>query len=312
MTRASGLRVSGASRPRVVSKPLQGETPATHTVGKTVLLRSLIVAMMVASACAEPLDVSLVSEVTSIKPGTPFYVGLQLQHATGYHTYWKFAGIVGVPTGIEWQLPPGFKAGDIEWPEPQRVLMYQIKAQGYEGDVLLPIKITPPKDLPLGSKVVLQGKASWMCCGRECNPGFKDLSITLPVSEEVTRLDEAQHVKFEQARNTKPKTLAGWKVDAKRKNGVVELKLIALSEEAKAQATVIKDVIFFTDDGLINADKDQAFSKPAPGVLVMTLIVSEYAEKPESKELRGILQSPQSWSKDGTVKSVKIHAKFDE
>ncbi len=273
---------------------------------------SFIAAVLIGSAWAQPLDVTLVSEVTSIKPGSPFYVGLQLKHAPGYHTYWKFPGIVGVPTGIEWQLPPGFKADEIEWPEPQRVMMYQIKAQGYEGDVLLPVKITPPKDLPAGSKVVLQGKAGWMCCGRECNPDFKDLSITLPVSDEAPHMDEAQHLKFEQARKATPRPLAGWKISSKRKDGIVELKLIAQSVEAKAQATNIKGIIFFTDDGLINADKDQDLAKPTGGVIEMKLVISEYAEKPESKELIGILQSPQGWSKDGSVKSVSIQTKIDE
>ena len=272
----------------------------------------LAILMMATGACAEPLNVTLVSEVTSIKPGTPFYVGLQLKHAPGYHTYWKFPGIVGVPTGIEWQLPQGFTAGEIEWPEPQRVMMYQIKAQGYEGDVLLPVKITPPKDLPVGTKFQLQGKAGWMCCGRECNPDFKDLSITLPVIDEAPHLDEAQHVKFEQARNTVPNPLVGWKASARRKDGIVELKLVAESAEAKIKAESIKEIIFFTDGGLINADKEQTFAKPAPGELVMRLIVSEYAEHPDARELRGILQSPQGWSKDGSVKSVIIQANINE
>ena len=273
---------------------------------------SFILAALIGSAGAVPLEVTLVSEVASIKPGTPFYVGLQLKHAPGYHTYWKFPGIVGVPTGIEWQLPPGFTAGEIEWPEPQRVMMYQIKAQGYESDVLLPVKITPPKDLPVGTKVQLQGKAGWMCCGRECNPDFKDLSITLPVTNEAPRLNEAQHLKIEQARNTVPKPMAGWKVSARRRAGIVELKLVAESDEAKAQAERIKEIIFFTDDGLINADKEQTIARPAPGELDMGLVISEYAVHPESRELLGILQTPQGWSKDGTVKSVKIHVKIDE
>ncbi len=263
-------------------------------------------------AGAEPLEVLLISEVTSIKPGTPFYVGLQLKHAPGYHTYWKFPGIVGVPTGIEWQLPPGFKVDEIEWPEPQRVMMYQIKAQGYEGDVLLPVKITPPKDLPIGTKVQLQGKAGWMCCGRECNPGFKDVSITLPVSDDAPRMDEALRAKFAQSRDAVPKHLAGWKVSATRHDGIVNLRLTALSEEAKARSSVIKDMIFFTNDGLINADKVQTFSKPAPGELMMKLEVSQYAEHPDAKELSGILQTPQGWSKDGSVKSVIIHAHVNE
>src|SRR5688572_10915548 len=49
---------------------------------------------------AEPLTIELVSEVASIQPGSPFYVGLHLKHKEHYHTYWKFPGIVGVPTDM--------------------------------------------------------------------------------------------------------------------------------------------------------------------------------------------------------------------
>ena len=134
-------------------------------------------------AVDNPLSIELVSEVTAIQPGKPFYVGLHLDHPRGYHTYWKYTGIVGIPTAMEWKLPKGWKAEPIEWPEPERVFMFQIKAQGFHGEKLLPMRITPPKKLQTGKTVKLEGKARWMCCGRDCNPGFKELSVELPVGD---------------------------------------------------------------------------------------------------------------------------------
>ena len=46
------------------------------------------------------LKIGLVSEVTSIKPGQPFHVGLFIQHEKGWHTYWKQPGVVGVQIAI--------------------------------------------------------------------------------------------------------------------------------------------------------------------------------------------------------------------
>ncbi len=258
-----------------------------------------------------PLRVSLVSEAAAIIPGEPFYVGLYLQHREGEHTYWKFPGIVGVPTGIEWKLPEGFQAGPIEWPEPQSVLMYQIKAQGYEGNVLLPVRITPPKTLKPGTTVVLSGQASWMCCGRVCNPGLKALSIEMKIAV-AGGVDDKWQAKFNAARAAAPRPLAGWKAEAKRAGAEVHLKLTAISEEAKQRAAAIKAMIFFTDDGLINADKPQIFASPEPGVLEMKLIISEYATDPKTKELNGILQTPLGWSPDGTVKSFSLRVKLAE
>ncbi|HYF36494.1 MAG TPA: protein-disulfide reductase DsbD domain-containing protein, partial [Prosthecobacter sp.] len=150
----------------------------------TIILGSSALLLPTASA-QTGLKIQLVPEVTAIAPGQPFFVGLFIQHEPGYHTYWKFPGIVGVPTSISWSLPPGFTAGPLEYPEPETTMMFQIRAQGYERDLLLQTRITPPADLPLGQKITLTGQASWMCCGRSCHPGQKTLTLTLPVAADA-------------------------------------------------------------------------------------------------------------------------------
>ncbi len=259
-------------------------------------------------ATANPLRIALVSEVTSIQPGHPFYVGLHLRHPQGYHTYWKFPGIVGVPTGAAWTLPKGFTAGSIEWPEPQRVFMFQIKAQGYDGEIVLPVLITPPQDLAPDSKVKLAVKASWMCCGVDCNPGFKDLSIELPVKASVPKTDERWQGLFQVAHETVPTMLQGWQVTAARNGDHVLLKLTAQTEAAQQQCAKIKDMTFFTEDGFINADKEQHFAKPKPGVITMDLLVSEYATQPKATQFSGVLRTPQGWEQGSAGHSVSVVA----
>jgi DsbC/DsbD-like thiol-disulfide interchange protein len=255
-----------------------------------------------------PLRIDLVSEVTSIQPGQPFYVGLHLQHPQGYHTYWKFPGIVGVPTGAAWTLPKGFSAGPIEWPEPQTVFMYQIKAQGYNGEIILPILITPPKDLAPDSRVKLAVKASWMCCGVDCNPGFKDLSLELPVKDVAPQADERWHHLFQIAHETVPASLQGWQVAAQRDGDRVLLKLTAQTEAAQEQCAKIKEMTFFTGDGFINASKDQRFAKPQPGVITLDLPVSEYATDPKATQFAGVLKTPQGWTPGSPAHSVSVSA----
>lgn len=258
-----------------------------------------------------PLRIALVSEVKTIAPGKPFYVALHLQHQPGDHTYWKFPGVVGVPTGMEWKLPEGFKAGPIEWPEPQKVLMFQIKAQGYEGEVLLPMQITPPKDLRAGRKITLSGQATWMCCGRTCHPGVKDLSLDLMVAADAP-LDQNWHGKFELARASRPAELAGWEAHARRAGGEITLTLTASDDVARERARLIKDVLFFSEDGLVNVDKPQAFSKPAADMIELKLAVSEYTTDPQATELIGVVQTQEGWNKDGTVKSAIVRVKISE
>jgi hypothetical protein len=51
----------------------------------------------------------------------PVWVGLQLAHQPEWHTYWKNAGDSGLPTQLQWTLPPGVSAGDIAWPVPKKI-----------------------------------------------------------------------------------------------------------------------------------------------------------------------------------------------
>ena len=68
----------------------------------------------------ELVRASLISDVNSIAPGQKFRVGVLYRIEPGWHVYWKYSGDSGIPTKIEWQLPQGFKVGDLQWPLPMR------------------------------------------------------------------------------------------------------------------------------------------------------------------------------------------------
>src|SRR5688572_21349047 len=63
----------------------------------------------------------LVAEHTAAIPGGSIAVALKLRHTKGWHTYWRNPGDSGLPTTIRWQLPEGVRAGEIQWPMPQRI-----------------------------------------------------------------------------------------------------------------------------------------------------------------------------------------------
>ena len=274
-------------------------------VGAYVIATFCVLAMS-QTAMADPVKIELVGESKSIQPGKPFYVALHLDHKKNYHTYWKFPGIVGVATNMDWHLPTGWKADAIEWPEPIRVMMFTIQAQGYHGELVLPIKITPPANLKAGEKVTLSGKAAWMACYRECNPGFKELSLTLPVSDETPVFDTRLGKLFAEARAAMPKPLKGWDLSAKRRDDKIVLRLSPESAEAEKKSTSITEIFFFTVDGLIDASKPQTFRQEKDGTLIMELLVSEYATKPLPTSLNGLLQTSDSWTTPGASKSARI------
>ncbi len=133
---------------------------------------------------AGELQAGLIAEKTAIAPGQTLTVGLRLIHDPHWHTYWRNPGDSGLPTQLEWQLPPGWKAGAIQWPTPKRIAVGPLANFGFEGDVVLPVELTAPASVA-GSEVRIVAKASWLVCKDVCIPGDAVLALRLPVAQDV-------------------------------------------------------------------------------------------------------------------------------
>ena len=144
-----------------------------------------------ASVPASPLvRVELLSETQSIRPGDTFWLALRQQIHPGWHTYWGVnPGDAGEPTRVEWTLPAGFTAGEIAWPYPARFPVGIAMSYGYEGEVVLPIPITAPRDLAPGTSVPLRAQASWLVCEKVCVPEEAAIALSVPVADEAPRPD---------------------------------------------------------------------------------------------------------------------------
>lgn len=144
-----------------------------------------------------------------IQAGETIYLGLLFEHADGWHTYWKNPGDSGLPTELQWQLPEGWTAGEIEWPSPLKLRIGELANYGYEGRRLLPVPVTIPADwqakAPANpfeppSAVSIELQANWLVCKLECIPESGSFSLSLPI--EVSSALYAQD--FEQARRDRP------------------------------------------------------------------------------------------------------------
>src|SRR5262245_9211909 len=67
------------------------------------------------------VEARLVSERIGLVPGKTAWLALHFKIRPGWHTYWLNPGDAGEKTDIAWTLPPGFLAGAIEWPAPERL-----------------------------------------------------------------------------------------------------------------------------------------------------------------------------------------------
>lgn len=245
------------------------------------------------------LTVELVSEVKSVTPGQPFLAGLLIKHDPGHHTYWRNPGLAGVATRLEWSLPKGWTAGEIEWPAPDKVMMALIQTHGYERDVLLMVKITPPAQC--GTTVTLKTKASWMCCARQCNPGFCDLDLELAVSAgKGPDWNAKLHPLFEKERTQLPVAVGDWSFSAQRKG----MKVVLSGTPASPNVKLPDKPVFFSSDNLICSHPAQVWRASEGGSFEAELEMSGFLPKDQTK-LRGLLRGEPGWNA-GDSRAVEI------
>lgn len=149
---------------------------------------ALVLLAQAGSLVAQPVrtdnvEAELVAATDAIVPGHALVAGLRLKHDEHWHTYWQVPGDSGLPTRVKWKLPPGWTAGPIEWPLPQRLPVGPLMNFGYEGEVLLLATLTPPANLTAGTSVRIAARGEWLICKDVCIPGGADLRLELPVRD---------------------------------------------------------------------------------------------------------------------------------
>lgn len=147
----------------------------------------------------ELVKAELLAKTTAIVPGQPFRVGVLLKMVPGWHTYWKFPGDAGIPTEIKWKLPPGWKAGEIQWPIPLKLVEPgDIQIYGYHDEVLLIQELTPPASIA-DKSVKLSAEADWLVCEKICIPGGGTVGLELPVTDSSSLANEETFGRYERS-----------------------------------------------------------------------------------------------------------------
>ena len=156
-----------------------------------------------AEVVAEDWAVSyeLVAEDTGILPERPFWLALSAKLEPGFQTYGKDAGDVGMPTSIDWKLPPGFEVVGVSWPPPKRFDKEGVTSYGYDQDFVLLAEIKPPKGLEKGHAYKLGAVVHWVACDDgHCVPGDTDIATALPAVTAMPSKDDHSVPLFQEAR----------------------------------------------------------------------------------------------------------------
>jgi len=150
--------------------------------------RSLIILALFASgqfayaatsevATGPAVEARLISVEDGVAPGTrALSLGLDLQLAEGWKTYWRSPGEVGIPPSIDWAGSENLTTAEMLWPAPKRFTAFGIENFGYQDRVVFPIRVetTTP-----GAAVNLQAQVNLLVCSEVCVP--QDFLLTLDI-----------------------------------------------------------------------------------------------------------------------------------
>jgi thiol:disulfide interchange protein len=255
----------------------------------------------------------LIPQKTLIEAGKSFDVILHLHSDPEWHTYWINPGDAGLATTIKWTLPPGFAAGPIQWPTPEKHNMGPLMTYGYAGDVYLLTTITPPNS-NLPEHFDIKAKASWLVCKEECIPGKGEFSLSFNSGAAKQGVPVNNTKFFEQARIRLPIPNTQWDVKAGYNNkpgisGTSDQALwIQFTLKSNEQPIRVGHLYFFPEQAnALNANEDDN-SKPDSekplSEFLLTLTLQQNGEKPP--QVSGVLVSDQPLM--GGAKAVYISA----
>lgn len=280
--------------------------PLSYFFGQTILILSLLFTVFSLPILAQVQqsqhsEAELVSEVESIQPGQPFWVALRLKAEEHWHTYWQNPGDSGLATSIKWELPTGFSADPILWPYPERIDVPPLTSFGYDGEVFLLVKITPPSTIS-ESNVKLVGNSKWLICKELCLPAGAKVELTLPVKNETPKLNAKWSQAFADTRTKHPITSTEWQFSAATNKDEILIKVVP---PVNFKGEINKLTFFPTEGEVVQNSGNQNLQKTGNDYTLTIKRAPEITEIP--KELKGVLVSSTPWKTDGKEKAVAVN-----
>ena len=259
----------------------------------TILLACLLaVSATRAAFAAGTMDLvraSLVSENRSVEAGVPFWVAVRLEMSEGWHVNWLNPGDAGLAPTVDWELPEGFEAGDLQWPHPEKFALPELSIYGYEGDVFLLTEITPPASVD--APVLIKARVTWLACSDACVPGEAKLELELDASERAAA-DPRWVSAFAKTRTALPAVAEGWRFSAR----LFDDRLSLTASPPGGEDVVLKHVALYPSaEGLIESAPPQRLSRNG-GDFVLDVARSKIGLDAPPR-LQGVLVSESGWGR---------------
>lgn len=191
------------------------------------------------TAKTDQVEVELLASAEAVRPGDRIWIGVYQNIIPHWHTYWKNPGDSGLPTRIQYQLPPGANVGDIQWPTPEKFVLGPVVNYGYQDQVTLLSPLTIAETTPVGSPLRITAEVNWLVCEEICIPQQASLTIELPVVDKISPVgSEPPRIRAARAAWPQP---APWPAELIAAGDRAELRL------ANAQVLADQKLEFFPD-----------------------------------------------------------------
>ena len=240
------------------------------------------------------VEAELIARNAAFQPGQPIEIALRLKIIDHWHTYWRNPGDSGLPTRMQWTLPPGFSAGEIAWPYPKKLPLGPLMNFGYEGDVLHLVAIKAPANLNAGSTVEFKAKADWLVCSDVCIPESADLVLALPVVASTPLADARWASSFSAANAALPFAVTSNEGRARLANGQAVLSVSLAPNFVPTTGEI--SFYPYTADIIANAAKQVRATGTAPTDLRLSVPLAENAPTTLAT-IDGVLVSSSGWGK---------------
>jgi len=195
--RASATFLRAAFAAAVIAAPTAPAATASESIAKADV--------------TEPIRAEIVSESAALVPGRTTAIGILFRIEPGWHLFWEGCNQTGYPITVKAQLPEGFRALDLVWPAPERLVSPgEILDHVYDDDVLVILPVEAPTTLDEGKPAVFRFDLEWVACREACVAGDTTIAIDLPVAPAASAAAPSQHTAlFEAARRRAPGPAGG-------------------------------------------------------------------------------------------------------
>jgi len=248
--------------------------------------------------------VQLVSEQAAVVPGGTFWVGLELVLDDGWHVYWQNPGDSGLTPKIKWALPSGIKAGDIQWPYPERINIGPLTSFGYEHEVLLLVPVSLDGAIQSPSNINLHARVDWLACQDICIPGKAELNLTLPLVQSKSEITfNSFKASFDQVRLKLPQSILSISSHAMLDGNQWHLHI---QTPLEGQGNII--FYPFRDDVIEHAASQQTQVTDFGYQVVLT---KSHLYQGPLPALEGIAVNATGWDSQGKIKAIVIQAPIE-